>query len=154
MVMARKDLGEILVAKGIISADELAQAREVQRSAPGDIGRIITDLGFAPDKEVTKAKADLLGLQYVDLTTQRIDESVANSIPERIAKQHKLIAIGKSGGKLIVAIAEPSNPMALQDVRLVAGNQTIMTVLAPEDDIEDAIRRVYKVSSKIGRAHV
>jgi type IV pilus assembly protein PilB len=124
----------------------LAQARDAQRSAPGDIGRIIIDLGFARDKEVMKARAELLGMQFVDLTTQRIDNSAANSIPEHISKRHKLIAIHRSGGKLTVALADPSNPVALQDVRLASGAQQIAAVLATEDDIEDAIHRCYKSS--------
>ncbi|MEN6371507.1 MAG: ATPase, T2SS/T4P/T4SS family [Armatimonadota bacterium] len=150
--MARKDLGEVLVAKKIITAEELAQARDAQRSAPGDIGRIIIDLGFATDKEVIKAKAEVSGMQFVDLSTQKIDESIATSIPERISKQHKLIAIGKVGGKMIVAMSDPGNPMALQDVRLVVGGAQIMTVLATEDDVDDAIRRIYKTSSDNGAA--
>ncbi|MEN6520638.1 MAG: ATPase, T2SS/T4P/T4SS family [Armatimonadota bacterium] len=148
--MARKDLGEVLVAKKLITAEELAQAREAQRSAPGDIGRIIIDLGFAGDRDVIKAKAEVLGMQFVDLSTQKIDESTATSIPERISKQHKLIAIGKAGGKLIVAMSDPGNPMALQDVRLVVGGTQLMTVLATEDDVDDAIRRIYKATSDNG----
>jgi len=150
MVMARKDLGEVLVAKKLITAEELSQARDAQRSAPGDIGRIIIDLGFANEKDVMKARAEVTGMQFVDLSTQKIDESVATSIPERIAKQHKLIAIGKTGGKVIVAMADPGNPMAMQDVRLVVGGAQIMPVLATEDDIDDAIQRVYKVSTDNG----
>jgi type IV pilus assembly protein PilB len=150
MVMARKDLGDVLVSKQIVTVDELAQARDAQRSAPGDIGRIIVDLGFAGEKEVAKARAESLGIQFVDLTTQRIDESACSTIPEHIAKRHKLIAISKNGSKLTVAVADPSNPVALQDVRLASGAQQITTVLATEDDIEDAIRRCYKVSSDDG----
>ncbi|MBI2844420.1 MAG: Flp pilus assembly complex ATPase component TadA [Armatimonadetes bacterium] len=144
MVMTRKDLGEVLVAKQIISADDLAQAREAQRSAPGDIGRIIVDLGFAQEKDVAKARAEVLGLQFVDLSTHRIDESAARSIPEHISKRHNLIATAKNGAKLTVAVADPTNPVALQDVRLASGAQQIVTVLATEEDISDAIRRVYK----------
>lgn len=150
MAMSRKDLGEVLVVKKVISAEDLAQAKDAQRSAPGDIGRIIVDLGFAKDKDVAMARAETLGIQFVDLTTQRIDESAATSISERIAKQHKLIAISKNGTKLTVAIADPSNPVALQDVRLSSGAQNIITVLATEDDIDDAIQRVYKSSGSGG----
>jgi type IV pilus assembly protein PilB len=150
MAMARKDLGEMLVARSIITADMLSQARDAQRSAPGDIGRIIVDLGFAPDKEVMKAKAEILGMQFVDLATQRVDDSAANSIPEHIAKRHKLIAIAKNGTKLTVAMTDPGNPVAVQDVRLASGAQHITAVLATEDDIDEAIHRCYKSSSNGG----
>ncbi len=152
MVMARKDLGDALVAKSVITADMLAQARDAQRSAPGDIGRIIVDLGFAQDKDVMKSRAEILGMQFVDLTTQRIDNAAANSIPEHIAKRHKLIAIHRSGGKLTVALCDPSNPVAVQDVRLASGAQQIAAVLATEDDIDEAIHRCYKSSNNGGGA--
>jgi type IV pilus assembly protein PilB len=83
-------------------------------------------------------------MPFVDLSTQRIDQSAATSVTERIARQHKLIAIAKSGGKLTVAVSDPNNPMALQDVRLSSGASQIQVVLATEDDVEDAICQCYK----------
>ncbi len=88
MSMAKKDVGELLVASGAISAEQLAEAREVQRSAPGDIGRIIVDLGFADDKSVTKARAESMNLPFVDLATQKIDPAAANAISEKLAKKY------------------------------------------------------------------
>ncbi|MDO8588168.1 MAG: ATPase, T2SS/T4P/T4SS family [Armatimonadota bacterium] len=141
--MTRKDIGELLVAHKAIAPEQLAQAREVQRSAPGDIGRIIADLGFATDKQVTKARAEVMGVQFVDLNTARVDQAAVNVVPERMAKQHNLIAISKNGTKLIVAIADPNNPIAMQDLRLTTGCQ-IIPALATEEDIQDAIRRNYR----------
>ena len=145
MVMTRKEIGDLLVAHKAITPEQLAQAREVQRSAPGDIGRIIADLGFATDKQVAKARAEALGIQFVDLSTARIDTAAVNVVPERTAKQHKLIAISKNGTRLIVAISDPNNPIALQDLRLATGCQ-IIPALATEDDVDEAIRRNYRAS--------
>ncbi|MGB9619767.1 MAG: GspE/PulE family protein, partial [Armatimonadota bacterium] len=115
MATARKDLGEVLVARGIITPEQLAQAREVQRSAPGDIGRIIIDLGFAEEKPVTEARAETLGLQFVDLSTQRVDPSAVAAVPEQVARRHKVFPISKNGTKLIVAVVNPNDPVAIQD---------------------------------------
>ncbi len=144
MAMVKKDLGEALVAKGVISAEQLAEARDVQRSAPGDIGRIIVDLGFADEKAVTEVRAETLGLPFVNLSTQRIDASAVNSIPEHIAKRHKVIPIAKNGNKLIVAVVNPNDPFAVQDIKLASGAQQVAIVLATEDDVMDAIDRMYK----------
>ena len=143
MVMTRKDIGELLVAKKAITPEQLTQAREVQRSAPGDIGRIMIDLGFATDKQVAQARAEALGVLFVDLTTTRIDSNAVNLVPERTAKKHNLIPVSKNGTKLTVAIADPNNPIAIQDVRLATGC-LITPVLATEDDIAEAIRRNYR----------
>ena len=150
MAMAKKDLGEILAAKGIITAEQLSEARDVQRSAPGDIGKIITDLGFANDKAVTQAKAEVSGLPFVDLVTQRIDEGAALSVPEHIAKRHKLLAIGKNGNKLFVAMVNPGDRIAEQDVKLASRAQQVVAALATEDDVMDAIARVYKSNGSNG----
>ncbi|NLN77978.1 MAG: Flp pilus assembly complex ATPase component TadA [Armatimonadetes bacterium] len=142
--MARKDLGEALVEKGVITAEQLSQAREVQRSAPGDIGRIIVDLGFTTDKAATKVRAETMNLSFVDLSTQKIDQAAVNSVPEHIAKRHKVLPIAKNGNRLIVAVVNPSDLLAIQDIKLASGVQQIAMALSTEDDVMDAIDRMYK----------
>lgn len=144
MAMARKDLGEALVAKNVITPEQLAEAKDVQRSAPGDIGKIIVDLGFAEEKPVTRVRAEVMNLAFVDLATQRIDEGAANSVPEQIARKHKIIAVGKNGSKLMCAVVNPNDPLAIQDIRLATGVQQVAIALATEDDVMSAIDRVYK----------
>jgi len=143
MVITRKDIGEILVAKKVITAEQLQQAREAQRSAPGDIGRIIVDLALADDKEVARARAEMLGISFFDLTTTKIDPSATNIVREHIAKQHNIIPVSRNGQKLTVAMADPNNPIAIQDIKLATG-MDVVPVLATIDDIENAIRRSYK----------
>ncbi len=150
MAMARKDLGEVLVAKGTITAEQLTQARDVQRSAPGDIGRIIIDLGFAEEKPVTEARAETLGLQFVDLATQKVDPSAVSTVPEQVARRHKILPISKNGSKLIVAVVNPNDPLAMQDIRLTSGAQQIAIALATEDDMMEAIDRQYKSGGSAG----
>ncbi|MHB9037586.1 MAG: GspE/PulE family protein [Armatimonadota bacterium] len=148
--MARRDLGEALVAKGAITAEQLGEARDVQRSAPGDIGRIIIDLGFADEKAVTEVRAETLGIPFVDLATQRIDQSAVNAVPEHVSKRHKVLPIGKNGNKLILAVVNPNDPVAIQDIRLASGAQQIVLALATEDDLLDAIDRMYKSGGSAG----
>lgn len=144
MAMVRKDLGDALVAKGVITAEQLGQAREVQRSAPGDIGRIIIDLGFAEEKAVTEVRAETLGLPFVNLATQRIDSAAVNSVAEHIARRHKVLPIAKNGNRLIVAVVNPNDPFAVQDIKLASGVQQVAIALATEDDVMDAIDKLYK----------
>ncbi len=146
MAMVRKELGDALVGKGVITADQLSQARDVQRSAPGDIGRIIVDLGFADEKAVTEVRAETLGLPFVNLATQRIDSAAVNSVPEHIARRHKVLPIAKNGNRLIVAVVNPNDPFAVQDIKLASAAQQVAIALATEDDVMDAIDRLYKSS--------
>jgi len=150
--MARRDLGEALVAKNVVTTEQLSEAQEVQRSAPGDIGRIIVDLGFADEKAVTKVRAETMNLSFVDLATQKLDPSAVNSVPEHIAKRHKVLPIAKNGNRLIVAVVNPSDLLAIQDIKLASGVQQVAMALATEDDVMDAIDRAYKNGGDGGTA--
>jgi type IV pilus assembly protein PilB len=146
MVMQKKSLGEILVETGVLSQEKYQQAKEVQKSAPGDLGNILVDLGLASDKEVTQARATELGLQFVDLSAPQwrvIDADAVKAVPEHIVKRYNLLPIKRNGNKLMVAIGDiRSSATGLDDVRLVSRCQ-ITPVLATKSDIEDATMRAY-----------
>jgi len=147
MVMQKKSLGEVLVEKSVISQEQLRQAREVQKSAPGDLGVIIHDLGFASEREVAAARASVLGLQFVDLTRTTPDQEAAKAVPEHIVKRYNILPIKRDSSstpnKLMVAVGDIQSSMAgLDDVRLVSRCH-ITPVLAAKSDIEDAIARTY-----------
>ncbi len=144
MATLKKDLGEILVTKGVVTAAQLAEARAVQKATPGDLGRIIQDLGFADDKAVTAARAESIGIPFVDLTVTKTDPSASSAIPEHVARKHKVVPLGKNGTRLVVALVNPNDPLAVQDIRLTSGTQQIAIALATEDDIMSAIDRIYK----------
>ena len=149
MVMqAKKSIGEVLVERGAISEEQLEQAREVQKSAPGDLGLIIQDLQFATEKDVASARAVTLGLQFVDLTKPgTIDPAAAKAVPEHIAKRYNLLPIKRDNSvtpnRLMVAIGDvKTGAVGLDDVKLVSRCK-ITSVLATKSDIEEAIIRAY-----------
>jgi len=147
MVMQKKPLGDILVEKGIITQEQYQQAKEVQKSAPGDLGVIIMDLNFASEKEVAQARATELGLQFVDLSRMAIDPEAIKAVPEHIAKRYNLVPIKRDStsqpNKLMVAIGDvKSGAAAIDDVKLVSRCQ-VTPVLGTRSDIEDAISRAY-----------
>ncbi len=150
MAVARKDLGEALVARGAITSEQLAEARSVQRSAPGDIGKIIADLDYATDKQVVEARADVLGLQFIDLAAHKFDQAVVNRLPEHVARRHKVIPIGQNGDRFLVAVVNPSDPVALQNLKLATGAKQIVCALATEDDVLAAIDKAYKSGGSTG----
>ena len=83
-------------------------------------------------------------MPFVDLATQRLDPAAVNSVPEHVARKHKVLAIGKNGSRLIVAVVNPNDPFAMQDIRVTSGVQQIAMGLATEDDMMDALDRAYK----------
>ncbi|MDH7482572.1 MAG: ATPase, T2SS/T4P/T4SS family [Armatimonadota bacterium] len=146
MVTMRKDIGDLLLEAQVITPEQLAQAREAQKAAPGDIGQIIMDLGFANEKQVLQARARQLNIPFVDLTTQKIDPAAINVVPENIVRRHKVMPVMKNGNRLTVAMADTNNIMALDDLRSVTRLQ-IQPALATAQAIEEAIERNYRGGS-------
>jgi len=148
MVMQKKSLGEVLVEKGALTEDQLRQAHDVQKSAPGDLGNIIVDLGFASERDVASARATEMGLPFVDLTKNYpIDPEAVRLVPEHIAKRYNVLPLRRdaAGKKLWVAVGETSSEKsvpALDDIRIVS-RHTPLPVLAAPGDLEDAIIRIY-----------
>lgn len=144
MAVTRKDIGDIMVEKGYISAAELAEARKAQQGSMGsDIGRVLVDLGYATERDVMEAKAAQLGLPFVDLTTTRPDPSAINVVPQTICQRHNIIPVKKDGNVITIAVADPGNVLAADDVRLATGCR-VETALAVPSAIEEAIARYYR----------
>ncbi|MBP6965159.1 MAG: Flp pilus assembly complex ATPase component TadA [Armatimonadetes bacterium] len=142
MATVRKDIADLLVEAQVITPEQLQQIREAQKAAPGEIGQIVIDLGFANEKQVVQARARQLNIAFVDLTTQKIDPNAIKAVPENIARRHKVMPIFKNGSKLSVAMADVNNIMALDDLRSVTRLQ-VTPVLSTENAILEAIDRNY-----------
>ncbi len=152
MVMqAKKNIGEVLVDKGVLTPEQLQQAHEVQKSAPGDLGNIIQDLGFASEKDVAAARAATLGVHFVDVAKVAIDPSAVKAVPEHLAKRYNILPIKRDSSvtpnRLMVAIGDvKSGSVGLDDIKLVSRCK-VQTVLGTKSDIEDAIIRAYSGSN-------
>jgi type IV pilus assembly protein PilB len=142
MVMMKRDVGELLAAKGLIKPEQLQKAREVAKSTRGDIARVLVDLNFVGEIDVLKAKAEANGLRFVDLATFTIDPSAINVVPAHLAIRHNVVPIVKESQVLTVAMADPSNVFALDDLRVASGLK-VQPVLAVPDAIQDALNKHY-----------
>jgi len=147
MATMRKDIADLLVEAQVITLEQLQQVKDAQKTAPGEIGQLITDLGFATEKQVMQARARQLNIPFVDLTTQKIGSDAIAAVPENIARRHKVIPIHKNGSRLTVAMADVNNIMALDDLRSVSKMQ-ITPALSTEVAILDAIDRNYTGGSE------
>ena len=158
MVMqAKKSIGEVLVERGVLTEQQLEDARNVQKSAPGDLGSIIQDLQLASEKDVASARAATLGLQFVDLGKTQIDPAAIKAVPEHIAKRYNILPIKRDNtvtpNRLMVAIGDvKTGAVGLDDVKLVSRCK-ITSVLATKSEIEEAIIRAYSGSMGNGNGN-
>ncbi|MEE8602958.1 GspE/PulE family protein [Euzebya tangerina] len=134
--MARtRNLSDVLLEEELISADDLEKARHEAQRRGRSLGRVLIDLGMFTEAGLVKALAIHLGLEFVELEGVDIDHVAASKIPEHIARRYCVFPFGYTDdGDLKVAMADPSNVIALDDIRTICDAE-IQPVVASRADI-------------------
>ncbi|MGZ5296686.1 MAG: GspE/PulE family protein [Actinomycetota bacterium] len=135
-----KQLGQILIEQGLITSAQLEQALEEHRKTPKSLGRVLIDLGLIKEADLVRALAEQVGLEYVDLAEYHIDPSSTMLLPDALARRYRAIPIGERDGKLLVAMSDPANVYALDDIRTIT-NRDVQPVVATAADVEQAIQK-------------
>jgi type IV pilus assembly protein PilB len=130
----KKLIGQILLEKGLITQEQLDEALRVQKNTTEQIGRILTDLGYVTERDVLRAYAEQLGIPFLELNEVSIDQDIAKAIPQSVVQRYNAVPIKRTGNRLTVAMSDPSNVFALDDIRLITGYE-IDPMLATPDDI-------------------
>jgi type IV pilus assembly protein PilB len=138
-------LGEMLLEAGQIAQAQLDAALTLQRQERLRVGQALVKLGFASERAVLEALARQLGSKLVDLTTTEVPSNLSAIFPARVLLLHQavpieLINVGRRG-TLVVAMADPANLIALDELAFISGKQ-ILAVLASEHQIEAALSRM------------
>ncbi|MFN2544991.1 MAG: GspE/PulE family protein [Actinomycetota bacterium] len=144
----KKQLGQILVEEGLITAEQLQFALKEQEQVPKSIGRILIDHRMIREVDLVRALAMQVGLEFIDLTDTPPDPTVAALIPESVAKRYRAIPFGERDGKLLVAMSDPANVYALDDMRTITGRD-IQPVVATAADIIQAIRKYSQMEGAV-----
>ncbi|HLB72766.1 MAG TPA: hypothetical protein VJJ98_01990, partial [Sedimentisphaerales bacterium] len=135
--------GELLVSKGLLTQEELADVLDAQKQQGGRLGEILLRLNFLGDVDVTNALAEHLSMDYVSLEDiNTIDMNVARSLPESIAKRFCLVALGTDNNKTLVAMADPLDVIAIDTVTLKMKRQVKALISSPRE-IRRAIGLIY-----------
>lgn len=152
MALPRVSMVQFLQQKGYLKPEQLEEAVKVQQQTKEpDLGRVLISLGMVGEREVLQAKAQEMGIGFVDLDRINIESSALNVVPERIAKAHSVIPVKKDGQTLWLAMANDKNILALDDVKMASGCR-VVPVLAVPGAIEDAIKKSYSGGSTNGEA--
>jgi type IV pilus assembly protein PilB len=144
-------LGEMLVEKGKLRRDQLEHALNMQKTMGGLIGSVLVELGLISDADLSSILAESLGLEMIDLNRIGVvDPDAAHFIPESIARRHKLIGVRfdkskperKTPDRVVVAMYDPSDFMALDSIR-AATNMEPVAAVATRAQISDALQTAY-----------
>jgi type IV pilus assembly protein PilB len=135
-----KQLGQILIELGYITQDQLEQALAEHQRTPKSLGRVLIDLGMIKEGDLVRALAEQVGLEFVDLAEHPIDPTATTLLPEALARRYRAIPIGERDGKLLVAMSDPANVYALDDIRTIT-NRDVQPLVATAADVERAIQK-------------
>jgi len=137
-----KPLGQLLIEGGVIAKKQLDKALDLQKKEGGLIGEVIVSLGFAREEEIAYALSLQYGFPYLPLQSYDIPKVLLGIIPKQVASQYCLIPIDKIGNTLTVAMSNPLNPQALDDIEYLSKCE-IQIFVATSSDIRTAIEEFY-----------
>jgi type IV pilus assembly protein PilB len=148
MAVGAARLGDMLVKATLITKDQLQKALQQQESAGGRIGSNLVKLGFISEDDITSFLSRQYGVPSINLSHFEIDPNVIKLIPSEIAQKHQVIPINRTGNVLTVAMADPSNIFAIDDIKFMTGFK-VEPVVAAETSIKNAINKHYDSSGMV-----
>ncbi len=145
--MAKELIGQLLIKEGKITEEILQSALREQEKTGEHLGDILVRLGYITRKEILRILSLRLHLPYVELSKEDVDPKVIGRVPAKFVYHHKLIPLKEEKGVLTVAVGDPLNIHALDDLRLLLGCR-VEAVISNEEDIMEAIKEHYGVGAE------
>ena len=135
-----KQLGDILLEGGFVTQDQLTEAFDEHQRLGRSLGRVLVDRGILSESQLVAALAQQIGLRFVDLTEFPVDGSAVARVPEPVCRRHTALPIAYEDGRLLVAMADPANVFAIDDIRSLTGLE-VKPLVATRADVIQAIAR-------------
>jgi len=130
---------------GVITEAQLNDALEVHRAAGSPIGRVLVDMGYATQGAILSVMAKQIGIEYIDFAERRPQPDAIALVAREMATRYTLMPVEATDGVLLVAMADPQNVLALDDLRILTGHD-IKPAISTKDDIVAAIEEFYNVA--------
>ena len=142
----RRPLGQLLLEAELITPEQLAHSLDHQQRTPGKrrrLGTLLVELGFAKERVVAQMLARQLGIPFVDLASLTPEPQAIDAVPRSVAIQHRLMPLRSTDRYIEIAMADPSNVIAVDDVRAASGYTDIRLLVATASEIEAACSVFY-----------
>ena len=135
-------LGELLTKAKLISSQQLERALEEQKQSGGRVGEHLVRLGFVTEEDILDCLSQQYGVPSINLRHFDIDESIIRLIPADVARKYQFIPVSKTGATLTVAMSDPTNVFAMDDITFITGYR-VEPVVASEEALREAIDKYY-----------
>ena len=146
MATKRKRLGELLIDSGLISQEQLAEALEIQKQSGEKLGNIIVNQNYVSEPQIMEVLEFQLGIPFVDLNNTKIPSEAQRIIPYNLIRRHNVVAVKIEMNMLYVAMDDPLNFIAIEDLRM-ATNYEIVPMIASKEAINGTISKLYGTES-------
>jgi type IV pilus assembly protein PilB len=137
-----RDFTDLLLNKGIVSLEQLAEATTLSRKEDKPVGDCLVSLSYATPEEVTRTLAEFHKIEYFDLSATRITDDVIQLVPESVARENRIIPVAEEEGTIKVLVSDPFDIETIEKLRFIL-NRKVDTALAPREHIQEAINRYY-----------
>ncbi len=143
-----KQLGDILLDSGLVTQQQLAEAFEEHQRAGRALGRVLVEKGVLTESQLVAALAQQIGLKFVDLSDYPVDGAAIASVPPAVCRRYNALPIGYEDGRLLVAMSDPANVFAIDDIRSITGAE-VKPVVSTKSDVTSAINRYHRVDGDL-----
>src|SRR5882724_3874305 len=143
-------IGELLLKEKRITADQLQQALNHQKTQGGKLGFNLVKMGFVSDEDITALLSKQYGVPSINLTQFEIDPAVIKLVPAETAQKYQIVPLSRAGATLTIAITDPTNVFAMDDIKFMTG-YAVEPVVASEIGVIEAIQKYYPTKPKAGR---
>lgn len=158
-VATRRRLGEVLVDLDILSENDIDHALDLQRSSGRRLGDVLIDEEMVTARELLQALAVQFGFEFIDLADHSVDTELAQRVPISMARRHRALPVFRRDGKIVVAMTNAADVLALDDIRSILGQQVVPVmaegaqILAAIDDLEHSDTRVQEaIQAAVGES--
>ncbi|HXK08025.1 MAG TPA: type IV-A pilus assembly ATPase PilB [Vicinamibacteria bacterium] len=141
-------LGELLLKENMVSPQQLQDALNHQKMNGGKLGKAFVSLGFVKDEEITSLLSRQYGVPSINLDHFEVDPAIIKIIPAETARKYQVLPLSRSGATLTIAMADPTNVFAMDDIKFMTG-YNVEPVVASESALEDSIDRYYGTSRSL-----
>lgn len=141
-------IGQILLSEGKLTSGQLGEALAIQQENRSDLGGILLSLGYADKMDLARASATRLRMDFLELGENDVEAGVLGLVDRKVLRRHGVVPLRISDGRLLVAMSDPTNIYALEDLMMISG-YPVTPVVALEDDIRRVQNRVFAAGDEV-----
>ena len=142
MVLKQQGIGSLLISQGLLTQEQLGRALDEQSRSHDRLGAILLRLGFVSEPDLVRSLAEQLKLVVFDPSVHKVSPEAISAVPEEVAERHELVPITRENGRLTVAMADPLNLIALDDLRFRTRAE-LAIMIGRAEDISEARKKHY-----------